>query len=89
MPTSGGPGQHAMPNAISARPATRATGMAGAGKFLTEQQLADERGNNQQRQSSSDFGDSSDNQRLFHRPECLAIRVATQLAVTGGAIASL
>ena len=28
MPTSGGPGQQATPNAIRAMPATRATGMA-------------------------------------------------------------
>jgi hypothetical protein len=33
---------------------------------MTQQQLPDERGNNQQPQSSSDLGDSGDNQHLFH-----------------------
>ena len=73
MPTSGGPGQQVIPNAIRAIPATRATGMAIAGKFLTEQQLPDERGNNQQRQSGSGFGDSGENQHLFHRLDFIRV----------------
>ena len=67
MPTSGGPGQQAIAKAIRAMPATRATGMAMPVKFLTQQQLPNERGNNQQRQSGGAFADSGENQNLFHR----------------------
>ena len=42
MPTSGGAGQQAIPKAIRAMPATRATGTGDAGQLLTQQQLPEE-----------------------------------------------
>ena len=66
MPTNGGPGQQAMPKAIRAMPATRPVGMAG--KFLTQQQPANERGNNQQRQTGSRLDDGREHQHLSHDP---------------------
>jgi len=85
MPTSGGPGQQAIPKAIRAMPATRANGWGEAGKFLTQQQPPDERGNNQQRQSGSGFGDSSENQHVFH---CLDFARSFLLAMPEAASAT-
>jgi hypothetical protein len=56
MPTSGGPGQQAIPKPIRAMPPRYR--YSDSGKLLTEKQLPDERRNNQQRQASRCFGDS-------------------------------
>ena len=84
MPTSGGPGQQAIPKAIRAMPATRANRYGDAGKFLAQQQLPDERGNDQQRQSGSGFGDSGENQRLFHCPHFTQSFALATLSVMAG-----
>ena len=60
MPKSGGPGQQAIPKAISAMPATRATGTGDAGELLAQQQLADQRGSDQQRQSCGSLADGGE-----------------------------
>jgi hypothetical protein len=57
-------------------PATRATGMAMPAGSSPQQQPPDERGDKQQRQSGSHFGDSGEDQHLFHLPRLhLAFRV--------------
>src|SRR6266436_6719800 len=72
MPSSGRPGQQAIPRAIIANAGDTGDGHCHTGKLLTQQQLADQRGNDQQCQSSGSFADRRGGQRAFHRFPVLA-----------------
>ena len=68
MPTSGGPGQQATPNAIRAMPATRATGIAMPVSSSPSNNCPTSDGTISNAKPGSGFGDGGENQHLLHRP---------------------
>jgi hypothetical protein len=67
MPTSGGLGPASDPQSNQGDASDARYWYCNAGELFTEQQLPDQRRNDQQPQSGSDFGDGGENQRIFHR----------------------
>ena len=74
MPASGGPGQQAIPKAIRAMPATRATGMATPVSSSPSNNCPTSDGTISNAKPGRGFADSGENQHLFHRADVTPFR---------------